>query len=581
MATYLANTNGFFDQSSTWVGGIVPGASDIAVANGKIVSIRSNTTCLELRQDTTDGATNGGTFKPTTGVTIQADVYGSSVSSTYACITHDVANSLVVIGNIVGGAKEAIKCEATAGNLEITGNVSAGDTYGLYTVATGSLVVTGTISGGYSNVNSLNYACIRATSIASITVNGTVGSGTGGIHGIRVDSNGTIQVNGDVISSSTLNVTGNPLIYCIYAPSGVASCVVTGNLQTAVSYGGNCIFLDNGAGLVRIDGNITKNASVVRGLYISNSPSCNVTINGNITGVGNNFVYYSVYFGDSPNLTCVVNNSINGNGLYGYKCSSSSITINGDLISSSDVNTVYPLYYSSYNNNSIITVNGNVISNENQAIYITNGDSSGLTLNVIGNVYAGKDPAIQMDEDYDNNFNCKSDEIVASEFNNAIYIPSLMRGNITIEAKRILNHSNGTAAIYSNYYTLVPVTESYIRYPSTGVTGAADEYLFHHYTDSLATYSLPPVSAVRAGVTYASGALTGTCVIPEVSAVLFGTEVDSGLFGTAYFDASLIDYSKLWGELTTSAFAPSSFGERLKDSVTTEAAGKIIQSFGL
>lgn len=583
MATILAQANGNFTSTGTWSGGIVPSIGDIAVANGFTVTITSNIDCAELKNDTTSGASNGGKFTSSvSGIIIKANIFGASSSTTDACLEYTGTGTGYIEGNIVGGILATGVSHTGTGNLEITGNVSAGSTYGVYSTSTGYIIINGNVTGGDSNVNSQAYACIRATALSSITINGNLGTGVRGIHGLRFDSTGTITVNGNAISNCTTSASNNPLIYCLFADNSPTSVVITGNIQTTSrNFAGNGVYI-KGVSSVTVDGEIIKIGNYCRGLYVIESPSCIINIGNKISGVGNRITDYpALGIVNSPTATVTIQGNLEGCGVYLQNSSSCNITINGDIIGSSDTNTIYPLYLYQYNNSSTIVVNGNIYGNAREGIYAANGDSSGITLNIFGNIYAGITPGVRVDEDYSFNFYCNSDEIVASEFNNALYFNALYSGNVTVEARRLLNHSNGMAAIFARYFTFIPKVNSYIRYASTGIPGSVDEYLYHHAVESLSAFSMPPVSAVRAGVTYANGSLTGTCVIPEVSSVMLGVEVDSGKFGTAYFDNSFIDYSKLWNSPITTTYAPSSFGERLKNSISIEGAGKVIQSFGL
>lgn len=240
MATIKAAANGNFADGATWTGGVAPGIGDVAVANNKTITVAADAQCDEVRNDTTGGATAGGTFSLNNGVTLTADVYaggatgqcvtfalatpntaavigavtggsiaggyGISVSSTgtltvTGTITggsggHGIysahANVLNVVGNVVAGSVAAIRNNG-GGTLNITGNVTGGATYALYLSNTGGAAITGNVTGGSSN----NGWGIYSSNSGSITVNGDVTGGSGSqSHGIYSAGGAGITVTG-------------------------------------------------------------------------------------------------------------------------------------------------------------------------------------------------------------------------------------------------------------------------------------------------------------------------------------------------------------------------------------------------
>jgi hypothetical protein len=104
-------------------------------------------------------------------------------------------------------------------------------------------------------------------------------------------------------------------------------------------------------------------------------------------------------------------------------------------------------------------------------------------------------------------------------------------------------------------------------------------------TDTLQNYSLiqsnsadnlvPPVSSVRQGTTYNLGLSTGTCIIPPASSVGFGVPVDNTT-GTA----TLVS-TKVWNISSQEITDNQSIGGRLKNTLTANAAEKLVNSFNL
>jgi hypothetical protein len=82
---------------------------------------------------------------------------------------------------------------------------------------------------------------------------------------------------------------------------------------------------------------------------------------------------------------------------------------------------------------------------------------------------------------------------------------------------------------------------------------------------------MPAESDVRDGVSYASGALTGSCKVPAAASVGFGVPVDATT-GTAYLSQSDV-LAAVWGAATSSLTTAGSIGERLKNSATVATTG--------
>lgn len=213
------------------------------------------------------------------------------------------------------------------------------------------------------------------------------------------------------------------------------------------------------------------------------------------------------------------------------------------------------------------TIQGGSIGNNN-AFYAV-GTTAGTTTIVAGNILAGTKLQAIYASGGTTRIYCSN---ISTEFNG---IPSVTSsgGSLSISSN-ITNSQNGTAAVYAASYTVNPIPyQTYIRYANNGTGVGSDAYLYHYTTDSLSAFSIPPVSAVRAGVQYADNTLTGTCQMPAASAVTFGALVDNTSGTAAITNNTLFDVS------VASLTATDSLGARLKNSATVESVGRIIASF--
>ena len=320
-------------------------------------------------------------------------------------------------------------------------------------------------------------------------------------------------------------------------------------------------------------------------IQITGSVSCDNITNGTTYGgtgggtfnLGNNSQLTSNYIlGASPqvlllsgtNSSTIVGNNIPTNVSNAAITHQSSGTLNiiGSLVAGTGLNASRGVFFATGAVNGTLNVTGNVqggTGGNSDAIGTqVTGNVVNIVGNVTGNVGAGTNNAISQITVIGN--------CIASSLNNAI---NNTIGNVRISGN-ILNAPNGIPAVYAASYTVNPVPyQTYIRYANNGTGVGSDAYLYHYTTDSLSAFSMPPLSAVRAGLQYANNTLTGTCQIPAASAVTFGALVDNTTGTAALTSNTLFDVS------VASLTASDSLGARLKNSATVESVGRIIASF--
>lgn len=123
---------------------------------------------------------------------------------------------------------------------------------------------------------------------------------------------------------------------------------------------------------------------------------------------------------------------------------------------------------------------------------------------------------------------------------------------------------------------VTPGVNNYIRYASDGTGVGPSAYIYQYTADSLSAFNMPPISAVRAGVTYANATLMGTCIVPSPSSVALNIPVDNTV-GTAVL--SINDINSVFLTPLSSITAPGSIGSKIKTAATVESAGHLIASF--
>jgi hypothetical protein len=135
MAIILAAATGLWTDPATWIGGVVPGVGDVAVANGKVITIDASVTVQEIRNDTTGGATAGGGFPAANGVTLNGNVYAGDSAVAIQCFRLSGTNSATINGTVYGN------------NYGPGSTGIAAGTYGAVNAGTGTLRVRATVQG--------------------------------------------------------------------------------------------------------------------------------------------------------------------------------------------------------------------------------------------------------------------------------------------------------------------------------------------------------------------------------------------------------------------------------------------------
>ena len=213
MPTYFARKAGNINAADVWAttpsgtaAAVTFASGDVLVANSFTVTVNVSTDLGgtgQLRCDATGGATAGGSFTLSDGITLTANIYGGTVAT--QCVTANPVTNQYIVGNVFGGiggssSAHGISTGINSGTLTITGNLTgrAGSSAGTSAVnnVSANLVVSGNVIGS-SNTAFGTGEGIRLTGAGNCTVTGNV---TGGSHatnyGVRVTGAGNITVIG-------------------------------------------------------------------------------------------------------------------------------------------------------------------------------------------------------------------------------------------------------------------------------------------------------------------------------------------------------------------------------------------------
>jgi len=210
MATYYARKAGNINATDVWAttpsgtaGDFFPSFTnaDVLMSNSFAITVNVNATVAEVRNDTTGGATAGGSFTLSNGVTLTANVFAGTVT----CVTFSgtAGNTATLVGNPTGGsASNAYGCNnQSTGTFTVTGNPtggSGGNAFGCNNQSTGTFTVTGNPTGGPGNGA---HGC-NNVSAGTLTVTGNpTGGSASNANGCNNQSTGTMTVVGTINAS--------------------------------------------------------------------------------------------------------------------------------------------------------------------------------------------------------------------------------------------------------------------------------------------------------------------------------------------------------------------------------------------
>jgi len=306
---------------------------------------------------------------------------------------------------------------------------------------------------------------------------------------------------------------------------------------------------------VTLDVNVTV-------LELRNNTATNITVGGVFTFGAGNTVIANIYAGIS---TCLRNETTNtktviGNGFSGSANSPFAvqnswvgvINMTGNLFGGIGGNQPW-----GGANTSTGTFNftGNATGGSgSNANGITN-DSSG-TVNIIGDVIGGSGANTRGAE------NRAAGTLIVTRAIASASNPGIFGANVAgiTVVQHVVNDASGRQG-----------AEGFVKFSNAGpntLVGPRENGTTQTLVD--ASVGNPAVTDVRSGVTYASGALTGTCAVPPAASVGFGVPVDNTT-GTALFSPQDL--------FTAIANSSDPIAERLRNVSTTQIVGAIVASF--
>ena len=216
MANYFARKAGNINAADVWATTPSGSASDVwstftsadvLHSNNFAVTVNVDTTVGEVRFDNANGATQGGSFTLSNGVTLTSNVVAGANTTNAGCVNVAVAspNSAAIVGDCTGGATNtnAVRMTGT-GTLTSTGVLTGGSAFGGQAVrntTTGSLTVVGNCFGG------TGAEAVSNLSTGILTITGDCTGGNGAV-GANNASTGTMTIVGTINASEFASGVG-------------------------------------------------------------------------------------------------------------------------------------------------------------------------------------------------------------------------------------------------------------------------------------------------------------------------------------------------------------------------------------
>ena len=577
MALVSVSATGMWSSATPWPNGTKPTTSDDVRSNGFTVYIDQNVTVNSINS-------NGGTFRNAGNFTLNANL--SAGTSTCLTLTGNGTNTFVVSGTNIIGTKSTASVYA----INVTGSTSTNFMY-LTTIGNiiGSTIAsTDTVridagyynhygnstGGGSNNSHAINWFNSNNLPAVIFLSGGTFSAGTGN------------TASGFIASVNLASIPLNSSSITVYGtlsggpsggggtPGGINSSTnvpvtVYGNAYGGIGFG----FYANGNATHNIIGTVYSGpAGGTGGVGVYNGGS---TTTINITG--------DVYAVNTTNTSYGVQNNSNGTinivgNIYGspatnagaavYSPNNNRITITGN-VSAGNVANAYGVYC---NNISYLTIYGNVtggagstaygVLNNSTGYVIISGTAVGGTGSNAHGVHNGSTGTVYVKRARGNAYG------PGSAVTNVAYgVNSNLQGSNSI-VEELEFGANGLMPVFG----IITLADRSTNVVDFYTTAGGRKTLIDPNSASI----MPPVSSVRLGVSYSGDNLVGTCAMPSISSVDFGTSVDDSTGIAALFP------NDVWGTTNNTLTASSlsaTIGYRLINVSTAEVAGQQIAAF--
>jgi fibronectin-binding autotransporter adhesin len=358
-------------------------------------------------------------------------------------------------------------------------------------------------------------------------------------------------VSGDVLISNSFAITIN-------VDTNLGSSGQIRNDNTGGATAGGSFTLNSG---IRLDANVFAGP-----VACINHSGTGATVVGNITGGSANAAHGLNLTHNSGTVT-ITGNITGGtanNALGVMNIGTGNVSITGNCVAQSGT-------AANNNNTGIMTISGNATGGSIALPCMGVSNAGNGTLTLTGNVTAGTGSGSQGARNYGTNVLTVTGIATAGNLAPGILNDSTGRINVGRAVGNAFGVGN-TAGLTSNAGVANASTGivefSELEYGSLGQSATSGTgFRLKKQSSNAVTFNLcdtagaktlvdatqgqmPAISNVRLGVSYASGALTGTCAVPSPATVATGVPVDNTV-GTAALSASDVA-AAVWGAATRS-----------------------------
>lgn len=246
MALITAIAAGSKDATTTWSGGVVPGAADDVNLGGFLVTMSTSWSIASI----TDGGLVGSGLYVNTGaltLTVSGEI-NSTVAATQRNGNNDGTAEPTLINIFVGTGNFSL----SAGVINSSGGACAvANMYNVFNASVGTINVSGAGTGSNASVGIKVYYCSPGS---TIDIAGAASNVTGG-YAIQCDGNSTGYMrNMTVTIANTMTVSGSNA-------NGVSGCaIVNGSISSSAN--GCALVSLGGGGYLTINGNLTATDAV-------------------------------------------------------------------------------------------------------------------------------------------------------------------------------------------------------------------------------------------------------------------------------------------------------------------------------
>lgn len=403
-----------------------------------------------------------------------------------------------------------------------TGNINAADVWA--TTPSGIAAAVTFASGDVLVANSFTVTVNVSTDLGSTGElrNDNINSATAGGSFTLADG---VTLTANIVAGST----GTPCVN----QAGTASGTIVGNSRGGTSSSGGNGITKASSGILSIIGNITGGSIGVQNGLLIQAGIVNLT--GNITGGsgasgGATNTAGVVISGGSLNILSGTATGGTANGVSGLYVSGGTVNFTGNSVGSSTA-ALTTSHGITNAGTGTVTLNGNATGG-NQA---SGGGGLGIVNSSTGTVVV--------------NGNAIGGSVLAGASNSSTGTMTVKRvignaygpGNTTGLSPAVGASNPGLGVlevqeIEFGTYGQSPVSGTGIRLKKANTNVAVFNYCdtagAKTLIDATANAAMPAATDVRSGVSYASGALTGSCAVPAAGSTALGVPVDAG-FGTA------------------------------------------------